>query len=130
MTVIARFYVHSVEEFAGSTASNVRMGAVCRGAHNAEWSSATPAGSIQMSIRNDAATAQFQQGKEYEVTFREVTPPVAGDGHAVRRYVNSSGWVSCGECGAMPKTACYGATGALPEDELDWSAHSDLFGSA
>lgn len=129
--VAARFFVRSVEEYPGSTASNVILGAVCRGAHNAQWSSATPSGQIQMSIRNDLATAQFIQGKEYEVIFREVQPPQPGDGHAVRRYVGSGNYVSCGECGAVPKVADgipWGPTGDLPEDQLDWTAHDQAYG--
>lgn len=130
MNVAARFYVQTVEEFPGSTASNVRLGAVCRGAHNAEWSSATPSGQIQMSIRNDLATAQFVAGKEYEVTFREVLPPQPGDGHQVRGYINSSGYISCGECGTIPQLpegTTYGPTGALPAELLDWSGHDSRF---
>lgn len=133
MNVAARFYVQAVEEYPGSTASTVRLGAVCRGSHNAQWASATPAGQIQMTIRNDLATAQFVAGKEYEVTFREVKAPAPGDGHKVRGYVNSSGYISCGECGTIPTVpegTPYGPTGQLAPELLDWSAHDAMFGAS
>lgn len=38
---------------------------------NAEWSQATPAGVIRMTITNPAAFSQFVVGKGYTVTFEQ-----------------------------------------------------------
>ncbi len=128
MSVIAKFYVQSTTEQPGSTANEVRLGAVCRGAANSEWSSATPCGSISMWIRNDAAFEQFAQGDEYEVTFRKVEKPVEGDGHSIQAHRGSGGWWVCGVCGQCPK----GDNGPSCEDytTLDWSQHDEHFAKA
>lgn len=39
---------------------------------NFEWSMATPSGSAELVITNPAAFEQFETGKSYLVTFREV----------------------------------------------------------
>jgi len=128
MTVAARFYVQSTTTHEGATANHVQMGAVCRGAANSEWASATPCGSISMHIRNDAAFVQFEQGAEYEVTFRKVEKPVIGDGHSIQAFKPSyGGWV-CGVCGFYPAagTKQQWEQDAKPED-LDWSKHDEHF---
>lgn len=125
MSVVARFYVQSVEAPEGSPAATVTLGAVCRGAHNKVWASATPSGQIRMTIRNDQATAQFEQGKEYEVLFREITPPRPGDGHAPQPYRTDWG-VFCAECGGYPQNG----SKDVSDDELDWTAHHEMFGSS
>lgn len=99
MSVRAKFFVSKVDQPEGATAAQVHLGAVCRGIENSMWAQFTPAGSIQMSIKNDLATEQFQQGDEYEVTFRKVTKPQPGDGHPIVRAVTPKGEVVCETCG-------------------------------
>jgi hypothetical protein len=36
---------------------------------NAEWAEATPAGMIRMTIKNEVAAEQFEEGAPYTVTF-------------------------------------------------------------
>ena len=76
MSVRAKFYVSaiqpSIQEQPEAVSRVITFGAVCRGAANREWSSATPSGSLTMTVRNDAAIAQFEVGKEYYLDF---TPP-------------------------------------------------------
>ncbi|GAC1521603.1 MAG: hypothetical protein NVS3B1_05990 [Marmoricola sp.] len=127
MAVAARFFVSAVHAPPenSSQGTQVYLGAVCRGAANSVWASATPSGRIEMTIRNDLAAEQFKTGKEYEVVFREVTPPKQGDGHAVSAY-RSHGYLSCGVCGHYPSGQ------DRPEMEaadLDWSTHDQHFGS-
>ncbi len=95
----AKFYVGKVDRPEGATAAAVGLNAVCRGVENAMWAQATPAGSIQMHIKNDAATDQFEVGQEYEVTFRRVEKPAAGDGHQIVEAVNTHGAYVCEVCG-------------------------------
>lgn len=129
MSVVARFFVSNVVPPAEGTSqgTQVSFGAVCRGAANSQWASATPGGSIQMTIRNDLASQQFERGKEYEVTFREVTPPKQGDGHSVQAHKQYGTW-TCGVCGLYPQGQTYGS-GAPVEDPatLDWSNHDQHF---
>lgn len=130
--VAARFYVSSVTPPPENSSSGtlVALGAVCRGAANSEWASATPAGSIQMTIRNDKASEQFEQGQEYEVLFRKVDKPVEGDGHAVQAH--RPNWAqttwSCGVCGHYPDGQTYGVVVEDPAT-LDWSKHDEHFAS-
>jgi hypothetical protein len=133
MSVIAKFYVSSVTPPAENTSGGtvVHLGAVCRGAANSTWASATPAGSIQMTIRNDAASEQFVMGDEYEVIFRKVDKPVQGDGHSVQAAHPTwapESWV-CGVCGQYPDGQVYGVVVEDPAT-LDWSKHDEHFGSA
>jgi len=99
MSVIGKFYVTDVNTYPGATASDVRLGAVCRGVENALWSAATPSGSIQMNILNDAATAQFEKGAEYLVTFTKVAKPEPHDGHTVQPVTAKHGALVCATCG-------------------------------
>ena len=134
MSVAARFYVSSVTPPPENSSAGtlVYLGAVCRGAANSEWASATPAGQIQMTIRNDLASQQFVQGREYEVTFREVTPPKLGDGHSVQAfqpsYSYSTSW-TCGVCGFYAEGQTYGVDVEDPAT-LDWSKHDQHFADA
>lgn len=129
MTVAARFYVSSITPPPenSSSGTQVFLGAVCRGAANSEWASATPAGSIQMTIRNDRASEQFEQGAEYEVTFTKVDKPVFGDGHSVQAYQASyaNTWC-CGVCGFYAEGQTYGVEVEDPST-LDWSKHDEHF---
>ncbi len=65
----ARFYVHSVKQFAGNTDSKeVVLQAVTRKTDdNISWSKYTPSGTLTMYVRNDQAV--FEIGKDYLVSF-------------------------------------------------------------
>lgn len=125
MSVSARFYVQHIEPppEGSSQGTVVNLGAVCRGAHNKEWASATPAGNVRMVIRNDLAAQQFEQGEEYEVVFRKVTRPVQGDKHPIALY-RDHGWASCGTCGFSAQGQKEPNT---PDEDLDWSNHEAYF---
>lgn len=132
MPVEAKFYVQNVERFEGSTASRVTLGAVCRGIENREWASATPGGSIQMTIRNDAAVDQFEAGKEYLVTFTKVSAPARGDGHRVQP-VRANGSLLCGTCGTYARLQDGVAANLYPEQHPDedytWEGHEEFYGA-
>lgn len=100
MTVIkAKFFVSNTTAPEGSTAGKVNLSAVCRGVENSLWSQATPCGSIEMHIKNDAAFEPFAVGDEYEVLFRKVTKPQHGDGHPPIPVLSQQGWYLCETCG-------------------------------
>jgi hypothetical protein len=63
------------------------------------WSQATPWANLTMGIKNDAAVPLFEQGEEYEVTFRKVSKPAPGDGHQIVEAINSYGGIVCETCG-------------------------------
>jgi hypothetical protein len=69
-------YIQESRNEAGElTGKTVHLGAVYSddpSHENFEWSKATPAGTIQLSITNPAAYDQFVQGKEYLLTFDPV----------------------------------------------------------
>jgi hypothetical protein len=72
--VEARFYVSGYERAAWDpAATTVKLQAVSRGEHNRDWASATPNGSVQMTIRNEGAAGFFvdRLGKEIAITFTE-----------------------------------------------------------
>jgi hypothetical protein len=122
MGVSGKFYVQNLE--VSDYGTQVSMGAVCRGAHNKEWASATPAGNISMNIRNEVAAEQFVQGEEYEVIFRHVPKPAPGDGHELvidyPPYDTEQEYPQCGFCGMYPKDV---------DGVKDWSAHDELYGA-
>lgn len=99
MTVRAKFYVGKLENPEGAAAAQVGLNAVCRGVENSMWAQATPAGSITMYVKNDPAFEQFEMNAEYEVTFRKVAKPAAGDGHPVIEAITMSGQIVCETCG-------------------------------
>lgn len=120
MAVIAKFFVSKVVRHEDApTADRVELGAVCRGAENKAWASATPSGNIQMGILNDVATDYFEEGAEYLVTFEKVAKPEPGDGHAPV-LAETQGSVMCQFCGMH-------AVGG--PDGLDWSAHERVYGA-
>lgn len=129
--VRAKFYVQKITRAEGSsTADQVVLGAVCRGVENALWSQYTPSGTISMGVLNEAATAQFIEGEEYEVTFTRVTRPKPGDGHAVVAVKTMHGnWV-CETCGANPSWdfSAYRYPELPPAEALDWSTHREVYG--
>jgi len=116
MSVRAKFFVTRLVNPEGATAAEVGLTPVCRGVENALWSQATPSGSITMHVKNNPAFEQFEQGAEYEVTFRKVEKPMPGDGHQVKPVTNMHGWDVCEICGAH-----LGASHALVERET-WRA--------
>lgn len=100
MSVVrAKFFASKVENPEGATAAIVELGAVCRGVENAIWAQATPSGYISMSVLNTPAFEQFEQGAEYEVTFRKVAKPAAGDRHPVVETSDKYGRLVCETCG-------------------------------
>ena len=127
MTVVSKWFVKKVTPTAPgtSTAQQVELGAVCRGVENAMWSQYTPVGNITMGILNEDATAQFEEGAEYIVTFTRVAKPEAHDGHRVMEITTKSGARICETCGQYP-------TYENPHDwqtgTPNWSAHDALFG--
>lgn len=100
MSVRAKFYVSTLKNPEGATAAEVQLNAVCRGVENAMWAQATPCGSISMHVKNDPAFEQFEQGAEYEVTFRKVEKPTPGDGHEIVQAVTMHHAIVCETCGA------------------------------
>lgn len=100
MTIRAKFYVSTLVNSEGATAAQVQLHAVCRGIENAMWAQATPSGTISMNVKNDAAFEQFEQGAEYEVTFRKVARPTPGDGHEIVQATTMHGAIVCETCGA------------------------------
>lgn len=131
MTVKAKFFVSKLTRTEGSsTADQVVLGAVCRGVENALWSQYTPAGTITLGILNEAATAQFVEGEEYEVTFTRVERPVPGDGHEpVPVRTKHGNWV-CETCGGIPSYdyTAHPRHDEVPLDALDWTFHRQVFG--
>jgi len=120
MAVQAKFFVSVVERNDNSpTASRVKLGAVCRGKENREWAQATPGGTIELFILNEAATVYFEQGQEYLVTFTKVARPTPGDRHAATP-----------EAGDNMCTFCGGYAAISPDGSLDWTAHDSTFGGA
>lgn len=72
--VEARFYISGYERNSyDPSVTTVKMQAVSRGEHNKTWAAATPAGQVQMTIRNESAASWFvdRLGKEVAVTFTE-----------------------------------------------------------
>ena len=66
MAVRAKFYV--TETSKNVQGGKVKLFAVCRGEDNKLWASATPVGSIEMTILSEALE-QFQPGDEFYVDF-------------------------------------------------------------
>lgn len=67
MSVRAKFFVQSIEQTTSATI--VKLSAVCRGEDNKTWSAFTPAGQISMTIKNELASDQFKPGDEFFVDF-------------------------------------------------------------
>ena len=126
MSVRAKFYVSNVERNEAGSATTVYLGAVCRGAENRVWASYTPAGNLNMTIRNEVAAAQFEVGQEFWLTFEPAPKPQPGDGHPVDPVQSvpppgeDDGGRMCATCGV------YG--GGAHGKPVDWTAHDELFG--
>lgn len=105
--VQARFYVAEITQSAYGPpgAASVKLQAVSRGDQNKDWASATPSGTITMTINNPPAAKYFADalGKDVAVTFRLVDVATPEDGHAYRPSEAPAGSVysapNCGECG-------------------------------
>ena len=90
MAVSARFFVSRVAKLATSVQPagwaapvpwcEVELYPATRGEENKAWASATPSGSIKMTIGNPAAAKFFEDhlGKDVAITFDEVLAPVEG----------------------------------------------------
>ena len=76
MTVRAKMYVMEVAQT--TNGDRVKLGAVCRGEDNKVWSKYTPSANFEMTCLNPDATAQFEVGKEYFVTFDRVPDALQG----------------------------------------------------
>jgi hypothetical protein len=133
--VKAKFYVTDIQRsHPEAPAALITMGAVCRGAVNSEWASATPSGSLQMTVRNELAVAQFEVGKEYYLTFEEAEPkPVQKDGHKYVFATTSWGMNCCGICGAVGTWVAdngepYGSPGKYVWDAAAQANHDALYG--
>lgn len=107
--VRAKFYVAGVNlQTWGAT---IVLQAVSRGARNADWSSATPSGKIELTVTNPAAIEQYVRalkhrgGPEFFVDFTHAPLAWPEDGH---RFVATPeghyNYPRCAEC-------------ACPEDE-------------
>ncbi len=114
MGVRAKFYIRSIELLPGKDAGGiVNLTAVGRGDRNAQWASATPNGTMVMTINNPPALQFFTDLLEqsrtngrYPELFIDIAPALdgyIGDGHEFRladvdqesHYLRGK----CGECG-------------------------------
>lgn len=75
MAVKAKFEVESVTAYRGDQV-NVTLRACTTGSEeNKDWSKYTPNGKIEMTITNPDASAQFQPGHEFYITFEHAGNP-------------------------------------------------------
>lgn len=104
----ARFYVAERHAYPGN-GGKVILRAACRGDQNRKWAQATPGGTIEMSVNNPAALAEFDrwlaEGLDVQVILQPVAVARPDDGHAFRPAEQEPGqsWPQpsqCGECGA------------------------------
>ena len=109
----AKMYVSGLTLLPGKDAGiKLNLSAVGRGDRNAGWASATPMGSMEMTIQNPAAVAWWEDfmraarttGRSPEL-FIDIKPSEdgwPGDGHAFRLAdvpEHHYGYGKCGECG-------------------------------
>lgn len=74
MSVVARMYVSTTQRFAYNPESvTVELQAVSRGEENKAWATATPSGSVKLSINNGPAGKWFEErlGKDVLITFED-----------------------------------------------------------
>lgn len=74
--VRAKFYVSEIAFRQWGT--EVKMAAVTRGEDNKEWSAATPAGNLSLTIKNELAVAQFAPGQEWFLDMIPVPKDAVG----------------------------------------------------
>ena len=83
MAVVARFYVAQITKVAGggyappAPRGTVTLRAVARGEENKAWASATPSGTVEMTIINSPAFVWFEErvGKDVAITFEDAPEP-------------------------------------------------------
>jgi len=75
MTVQARMFVQRVSQTAHQPeAREVELTVITRGDEAKEWAKYTPSATLKMWITNPAAHEQFAVGREFLLTFEDVTP--------------------------------------------------------
>lgn len=108
----AKFFISKVTLLPGTQGVLVEATAVSRGDRNANWSTATPSGTLTMTVNNPVAADQYIEfmresrttGKNPEV-FLDIYPSEdgwAGDGHEYREseiLPGNYGSDACGICG-------------------------------
>ena len=108
MSVKAKFFVQGAEHSTGADPENmqgsVKLQAVCRGASNAQWASATPSGQLTMYITNPPAFRYFHDriGKEVSLTIDDAkNDPATHDFVEPDPIAEDISWMkdTCGECG-------------------------------
>lgn len=76
MSVVAKFYVRAIEMVQWGTI--IKMSPVTKGsAENEAFFAATPAGTLEFTIKNELAAERFHLGHEYWLTFMEAAEPEA-----------------------------------------------------
>jgi len=108
MQVQAKMYLAEEKKYAGGT-KEVVLRAVTRGPENKSWCSATPNGTLSLSISNPPAADYFDVDDEsdYLITIEKVRRYVYDDGHGFE----TDGEGSCRLCSvneaAHPGTDAY-----------------------
>lgn len=74
--VRAKMYVESVT--ARQWGTSIRLQVVSRGEDNKEWSAASPAGTLEMTIKNEAASDQFAPGQEWFIDMIPIASEKTG----------------------------------------------------
>lgn len=82
MAVRAKMYLESKSQTRHGGKVNLRV--VTRGEDNKKWAAATPYGTMELSISNEAALASFSEddlmaGQEYFVTIEKVPAELQGE---------------------------------------------------
>jgi hypothetical protein len=108
--VLAKFYIAEVTKFPGG-GGRVKLSAASRGARNAEWASATPAGSMELTINNEPALDFYAVLVERARASGSAIPPevmiqmvpaddgLPGDGHDFEP-IDLPGHYNHGRCAA------------------------------
>lgn len=81
MAVRAKFFCSEVART--TYGGRVKLNAVTRGEDNKKWASATPSGSIEMTIKNELAVEFFDVGEEYFIDFTLAPKGEEGMGESV-----------------------------------------------
>lgn len=85
MSVTAKMYLaETTRQAYNPEHKQVKLACVTRGTQNASWASATPVGSMELTINNPAAAKFFDidEDVDYIISIEKVKRYVAGDGHA------------------------------------------------
>lgn len=129
MRTRAKFYVTGLELLPGQDAGVIlKMSAVCRGDRNAEWATATPMGTLSMTINNKVAAQHWidfmasarATGKspEFFLDLEPSTDGWPGDGHLFRAADVAEGYYgfgTCGECGLALDAVQWDADARKPD---------------